>query len=87
MTDTEIRETVLRLLTEIAPEADPAAIRPDVLLRDQLDLDSMDWLNFVIAIDEEFKVGIPEADYGQLDSIDAFVEYLRARQPAAETAA
>lgn len=50
MTRDEIREAVLRILGEIAPEADPAQIEPDVDLRDQLDIDSMDLLNFVIAI-------------------------------------
>jgi acyl carrier protein len=79
MTQDEIRETVMRLLAEIAPEIDPAAVKHDVELRDQLDLDSMDWLNFIIAIDQEFQVGIPEADYQQLVSIDAFVEYLSGR--------
>jgi acyl carrier protein len=79
MTQDEIRETVVRLLAEIAPEIDPASVKHDVELRDQFDLDSMDWLNFIIAIDERFQVGIPEADYQQLVSIDAFVEYLGSR--------
>jgi acyl carrier protein len=79
MTDSEIRATVLRLLAEIAPEADPAAIRPDVDLRDQLDLDSMDLLNFVVAVDHELAVDIPESDYGQLGTLDGFVAYLAAR--------
>lgn len=79
MTKDEIRETVVRLLGEIAPEIDPGTVKHDVALRDQLDLDSMDWLNFIIAIDEELRVGIPEADYQELVSVDAFVEYLSAR--------
>ena len=79
MSQDEIRETVVRLLAEIAPEIDPASVQHDVELRDQLDLDSMDWLNFIIAIDQELQVGIPEADYEQLVSIDAFVEYLSGR--------
>ena len=79
MTRGEIRDTVVRLLPEIAPEIDPATVRDDVPLRDQFDLDSMDWLNFIIAIDQELEVGIPEADYQQLVSVDAFVEYLGSR--------
>jgi acyl carrier protein len=79
MTQDAIRETVVRLLVEIAPDIDPASVKHDVELRDQFDLDSMDWLNFIIAIDQEFQVGIPEADYQQLVSIDAFVEYLGGR--------
>lgn len=79
MTRAEIRETVVRLLAEIAPEVDPASVKDDIELRDQFDLDSLDWLNFIIAIDQELQVGIPEADYQQLVSVDAFVEYLGAR--------
>jgi acyl carrier protein len=80
VTADEIQATVLRLLCDIAPEADPATVRPDVDLRDQLDLDSMDLLNLVIAVHEELGVDIPESDYGRLTSLDAFVEYLAARR-------
>ena len=79
MTEEEIRETLLRVLGEIAPEADPATVRQDVDLRDQLDIDSMDFLNFVIGINEELGVEIPEADYPQLVTLDGFVDYLTAR--------
>ena len=82
MTQDEIKETLLRVLGEIAPEADPATLRPDVDLRDQLDIDSMDFLNFVIGINEELGVEIPEADYPQLITLDGFVDYLTARVPA-----
>jgi acyl carrier protein len=79
MTRTEISETVLRVLGDIAPEMDPAAIRSDVSLRDQLDIDSMDFLNFAVALDEELGVEIPESDYGQVQTLDGIVEYLFAR--------
>ena len=65
MTREEIRAAVLRTLGEIAPEADPATLAPDVPFRDQLDLDSMDHLNFVIALHAALQVEIPEADYPQ----------------------
>jgi acyl carrier protein len=86
MTTDEIRTTVLRMLGEIAPEADLAQIKPDVDFRDQLDLDSMDLLNFVIAVDQELGVDIPENDYRRLGSLDAFVGYLGERLgvPASE---
>lgn len=48
MTKDEIRASVLRVLGEIAPEADLTRLKPDVSFRDQLDIDSMDFLNFVI---------------------------------------
>jgi acyl carrier protein len=79
MTTAEIRDTVLRILGEIAPEADPATIAPDVDFRDQLDLDSMDQLNFVIGVDEELGVDIPESDYPRLGTLDGFVAYLADR--------
>ncbi|MBI4290737.1 MAG: acyl carrier protein [Betaproteobacteria bacterium] len=78
MNDKAVRETVVRLLGEIAPELDPAELKPGVNLRDQLDLDSMDFLNFVIAMHKEFGVEIPEADYRKLLSLDDCVAYLQA---------
>lgn len=78
MTREEIRAAVLRTLGEIAPEADLATLAPDVPFRDQLDLDSMDHLNFVIALHAALQVEIPEADYPRLATLDACVEYLAA---------
>lgn len=79
MTADELRDAVLRALAEVAPEADAATLRPDVGLRDQLDIDSMDFLNFVIGIHEQTGVDIPEADYGRLRTLDELVDYLGAR--------
>jgi acyl carrier protein len=78
----EIRTTVLQVLGQIAPEADLAAIRSDKNLRDQLDIDSMDFLNFLIAVDKELHVDIPERDYGKLMTLNACVDYLLARRTA-----
>ena len=78
MTDDEIRGTVLRLLSEVAPEADMASIQPDVRLRDQIDIDSMDALNFLISIDAELHVDIAESDYPKMTTLNAIVEYLSA---------
>ena len=75
----EIKHTVLRVLGEIAPEADLAAIKPDVSFRDQLDIDSMDFLNFVIAVHEALHVEIPEADYPKLITLNGCVTYLATR--------
>ena len=61
--DADNRAHLLRLLGEIAPEADLAALSPDVSFRDQLDLDSMDFLNFVISLHKAFHIEIPESDY------------------------
>jgi acyl carrier protein len=82
MTDQEIREIVVSTLARVAPEIDPAAIRPDAPLRDQVDVDSMDFLNFVIALHERFSVEIPEADYGRLSTVADIAAYLRVKAPA-----
>jgi acyl carrier protein len=78
MTRDEIRATVLRALGEIAPEADLASLAPDIGLRDQLDLDSMDILNFVVGLHAALGVEIPESDYPKLATLDACVDYLAA---------
>jgi acyl carrier protein len=74
----EIKDAVLRALTEVAPEADPATLRPDLDLRDQLDIDSMDSLNFVIGIHERTGVDIPEAEWARLQTLDQVVDYVAA---------
>lgn len=79
MTDEEIRQLVLRELGNIAPEADPGQIDPAADLREQVDLDSMDFLNLAVAIHEATGVDIPEADYPQMASLNGCVEYLRTR--------
>lgn len=78
MTRDELRATVLRVLGEIAPEADLASLKPDVAFRDQLDLDSMDNLNFVIGLHAALGVEIPEADYPKLATLDRCLDYLMA---------
>jgi acyl carrier protein len=76
LTPDEIRQTVLRLLGEIAPEADLSVVKPDISLRDQLDIDSMDFLNFVIMIHKTFGVEIAEADYPKYGTLNGCVEQL-----------
>jgi acyl carrier protein len=78
MTTDDIRNTVLRLLTNIAPEVDPARIKLDVSFRDQLDVDSMDLLKFLVSLHMEFSVEIPERDYSKLVTPNACVAYLAA---------
>jgi acyl carrier protein len=80
MTRDEIRDGILRALTQVAPEADLARIKPNLRLRDQLDIDSMDLLNFVIAVHKEFHIDIPEADYPQLATLDGFIDYIAKAQ-------
>jgi acyl carrier protein len=79
MNQDTIRQTILEALGSIVPEADLAGIEPDVEFREQLDMDSMDFLNFVIAIDERLGVEIPEVDYPKLSTLDDCVAYISAR--------
>ena len=72
----DLKDTVVTTLTDIAPEIDPGDIDPTEDLREQLDIDSMDFLNFVIALHEKLGVDIPEADYPQLSTVDGAVAYL-----------
>jgi acyl carrier protein len=79
MSTDELRDTLLRILGELAPEADMTELNPDVRIRDQLDLDSMDFLNFLIAVHEATGVDIPEADYPKLRRLNDIVAYLQAK--------
>lgn len=74
----DIRAAVLRNLKKIAPEAEPESIQPDVSFRDQLDIDSVDFLNFVVALHKELQTPIPEKDYPKLTTLNACIEYLTA---------
>ena len=77
MTD-DVTRRVLDALVRVAPEVDPATVRPDASLRDEYDLDSMDFLNFVIGLHDAFGIDIPEADYPQLGTVAGCVRYLAA---------
>lgn len=70
----QIRQVVLAELKRIAPELEDVA--PAKPLRDQVDLDSMDWLNFLVALNERLKIEIPEADYRKLGTLEQIVYYL-----------
>jgi acyl carrier protein len=79
MTEAEIKETIFRILAGIAPEADLEELSPDENLRQALDIDSYDALKFIIGLNEELGVDIPESDYGQLNTLTAIIRYLLAR--------
>ena len=75
-TNEDTRAAVLSVLTSIAPEVEPDEISDDVLLRDQVDLDSMDWLSFLRGIHRRLQVDIPESDYGSLRTLADVVGYV-----------
>jgi acyl carrier protein len=74
-----IRDTVVKLLADVAPEADMSTLAPDRRIRDQIDIDSMDALNFLIAVDAALGVDIPESDYPRLATLDSIVDYIEQR--------
>ena len=77
----EIRTNVLASLADVAPEADPSVLAPNADLRDALDIDSMDFLRFVVDLHDKLHVDIPERDYSKVRTLDACVAYLTEHQP------
>jgi acyl carrier protein len=76
MTREELDAAVFEALGSVAPEADRATLRRDLPLRDQIDLDSMDYLRFIVALHDRLGVDVPESDYPRLATLDGAVDYL-----------
>jgi acyl carrier protein len=79
MTREAIRQAVVTALTSVAPEIDPSSLDPHEEFRLEFDLDSMDFLNFVIALHASPNVDVPEADYSKLATLNGAVDYLANR--------
>ena len=79
MDDAQLRQEVFAALQGIAPEVEPDTLRGDRPLRDEVDLDSMDWLRVLAALHQRLGVNIPEADYQQLTTLDVLLAYLARR--------
>jgi acyl carrier protein len=79
MTDEQIKETIFRIMGQIAPEADFDNLEPNENMRKALDIDSYDFLNFIIGLHEELGVEIPESDYGRLVTLSDIIQYLSAQ--------
>ena len=76
MTKDECKKLVLDIIADIAPDEDLSNVKPDVRLRDQLQLDSMDFLDIVMELRKRHSIEVPEKDYIQLASLDSCAEYL-----------
>jgi acyl carrier protein len=76
MTPAEIREEVLDILSDIAPDEDLSGLKDDVRFREQMELDSMDFLDIVMELRKRHRIQIPEDDYINLASMDTTVTYL-----------
>jgi acyl carrier protein len=79
MKKNEIKTVLFGMLKRIAPESDPNALAPGDNIRETLDIDSFDALNFFIRIDEELGVSVPESDYGKLNTLSEILDYLSSR--------
>ena len=76
MTKDQCKQVVIDIIADIAPDEDLTQLKPDVRLRDQLQLDSMDFLDIVMELRKRHGIEVPEADYIQLASLDSSAEYL-----------
>lgn len=83
MTIEEIKTALLDIIQDIDDEADLKNLKPEESLRDQLDLDSMDFLDIVMELRKRYKIQIPEADYPELATLDSCINYLMPRLQAA----
>ncbi len=79
MTLEEIKNVIIEIIQDIDEDADLSSLNPKEALRDQLDLDSMDFLDIVMELRKRYKIQIPEADYPELASLDSCVNYLGPR--------
>lgn len=76
MTDTDLIGRLRQILGDVAPDLDVAAVPADADLRNDIGIDSMDFLNFVIAISKQLSVAIPEADYGKVTTLAKCADYV-----------
>lgn len=76
MAPEEIRNVIIDILSDIAPDEDLSDLKDEPAFRDQLELDSMDFLDIVMELRKRYSVNVPEEDYPQLASMDSTVSYL-----------
>ena len=79
MTHEKVKEIVLNIISVVAPDADLTNVQSDVRLRDQLEMDSMDFLDIVMELRKRYKIEVPKEDYQKLATLDGCAEYLAPR--------
>ena len=77
MTRDEVRQAIVDILGDIVPDEDMGSIKDDVTLREQMDLDSMDFLDIVMELRKRFNIEVPESDYQELVSMSSCIQYLQ----------
>ncbi len=83
MTEDQIKSVVFHLLKTIAPDTDPAQLKPGDNIRQKLSIDSFDYLQFIVGLDKELSIQTPEEDYGKIGTLKELVEYVFSRKEAA----
>lgn len=76
MTPQQISQAVVAIISDIAPDEDLSSLKPDAALREQIELDSMDFLDIVMELRKRYGVEVPEADYPKLATLNGCVQYL-----------
>ena len=76
MTGAEIKKAIVDILSDITPDEDCSNLKEDVAFRDQLELDSMDFLDIVMELRKRYRIQIAEEDYPELASMQSTVKYL-----------
>ena len=81
MNEEEIKEIVFQLLKNIAPDTDPSTLKPDENIRETLNIDSFDSLQFIVALNKKTGIEIPEEDYGKIATLQALLAYIKNKKP------
>ncbi|AKQ45799.1 phosphopantetheine-binding protein [Rufibacter radiotolerans] len=82
MTEAEIKQTLVLRLKTIAPDTEPGQLQPNDNIRQTLGIDSYDYLQFIVALDEEFGLQTPEEDYGKIQTMKELVRYIQGHAKA-----
>lgn len=85
MIEQQIKQIILDIIAVVAPDADLSNVKDDLQLREQLDLDSMDFLDIVMELRKRYKVEVPKEDYSNLATLNSCVSYLRSKIELAVT--
>lgn len=81
MNEEEIKEIVFQLLKKIAPDTEPSTLKPDENIRETLNIDSFDSLQFIVALNKKTGIEIPEEDYGKIATLKALTAYIKNKKP------
>lgn len=76
MTEDELKKNIYQLLKNIAPDTEPSELSPNENIREALGIDSFDFLQFIVSLDEKLNFEIPEQDYGKITSLTSLISYL-----------